>query len=289
MAVLSPWAAELLKTAPPSSSLLQAPGSVAPSPSAGSGPIGEHVSLPSMVSMMGRQRQQGMGDPSLTAILAAISESLAERRGRGPGTRGPGEGVPVGVDPGAATGDPSSADGDTPPGGGPPVPRRTDYATVGDMPEDFNYDDYIQFVSALESGGSYTIPNQMGSGAYGRYQFMPATLQGMGVDEKEFRRNPAVQDAVMKAFTKQNYDALRMSTGLEKVDPATMYLAHWFGPNGATQILFASPMTSMSKLVSKKAIAQNGLEGKTTGDVIDMVRRKYQLHAQRSARAGQGE
>lgn len=96
------------------------------------------------------------------------------------------------------------------------------------------------------SADPYHQQNIAGSGAYGRYQFMEPTFNGLvklakpgdplyGKTFKDFKNDPTLQDATMKAADKYYTDVLSRS----KV-PATdsnKYLAHFVGAENAVNMI----------------------------------------------------
>jgi hypothetical protein len=111
-------------------------------------------------------------------------------------------------------------------------------------------------VSRAETPGSkdpYSQANNRGSSAYGRYQFMPATFDGLvklakpgdplyGKTFKDFQDDPAVQDATMRAA-----DLYYTNVLARNKLPATVgnkYLAHFVGAENAVGMLNNMPETT---------------------------------------------
>ena len=131
----------------------------------------------------------------------------------------------------------------------------------------FNFDtetssggDMSSFKSKLEkveSGGSYDAYNE-GSGAYGKYQFIPSTLKeyakktGQTIEQA---KTPEGQDKMFEKFTSDN------ATRLQKMGIAptelNMWIAHNQGIGGAASILKAKKLTPNLK----RNIASNLPEG----------------------------
>lgn len=130
---------------------------------------------------------------------------------------------------------------------------------------------YIGTTGQAESGGSYTIPNAKGSGAYGKYQFMPETWADVASKNPDLQlpfnirqATPEHQEAAMQALTRMNAGALQ-SAGLP-VNPTTLYTAHRFGPDGAKSVLAADPNTPISTLFPPVWTEQNpDLKGVSVG------------------------
>lgn len=79
-----------------------------------------------------------------------------------------------------------------------------------------------------------------GSGAVGKYQFIPSTLAALVAAEgisKEEKFTPEVQDRLFNNLTSQNEDYLR-SKGYEPT-PERLYMAHRIGPAGTVAVLKA--------------------------------------------------
>ena len=293
MPVLSPWAEALLKDDPGPVRLLAGPPP--PPITAGGGPIGPHADLASLSAMM--PRPAASPDVSTLAAIQSALEALRDARRGPPGAQAgiggdahtAGDDDTTGTAPGGYSPRVSPRD-DVPPGsidrlsarldgyvpprpGDPRVPPEG-----GDIPAGFDMAGYKRFVSKLESGGDYNVYNGMGSGAFGRYQFMPDTIRGLGIDPREFRR-PEVQEAAMEALTRQNYAYLVNKVKINP-DPVSLYLAHWMGPRGAELILTSNPMVRMEALFGPEVIRQNGLAGSTVNDVLRRLYGKAERRTQ---------
>lgn len=89
----------------------------------------------------------------------------------------------------------------------------------------------------IESTGSYTAVNPT-SGAYGKYQFIPSTLNQyanrLGMSEQE-AKSPAGQEQIFRAFTNDNIAGLEAAN--IPVTTSSIYLAHQQGLNGLKQIM----------------------------------------------------
>jgi hypothetical protein len=129
--------------------------------------------------------------------------------------------------------------------------------------------------------GTAKNPN---SSAEGLYQFTKGTFVDMfkktfpeakGMSDSQILamrgstlpNGQKVEEILGPAFTAQNAQYLQ-SKNLP-VNGATVYLAHFLGPQGAERLLKADPSTPVSQVVSPDAIAANKsiLQGKTVGDV----------------------
>jgi len=100
-----------------------------------------------------------------------------------------------------------------------------------------NQGSYFKKLAGVESGGKWDALNP-GSGAYGRYQFVPATekqyAKKLGITIEQ-ARTPSGQNAMVSAFTKDN------AAGLKRAGFAptqrNLYLAHQQGLGGAITML----------------------------------------------------
>ncbi|CAA6806849.1 MAG: Unknown protein [uncultured Sulfurovum sp.] len=113
----------------------------------------------------------------------------------------------------------------------------------GCTPLDFSKDEdreqYLDIIDELEGGGDYHVVNPQ-SGAYGRYQFMPATanqycsrvtsLDCCGDLWKTGPNAEACQDEMFKEFTADNADTL--SDKNIPSNSCTIYIAHQQGVGG---------------------------------------------------------
>lgn len=140
---------------------------------------------------------------------------------------------------------------------------------------------YTAKVAGSESGGRYDIANGMGSGAYGKYQFMPDTWAGvakahpdLGLPFNMKQATPDQQEAAMKAFTADNAGSLK--AGGFDPNPANLYLAHRFGTAGAGKVLSADPNTPVASLFPPVWAQQNpDMQGKTVGQFTGAARSRY--------------
>lgn len=171
------------------------------------------------------------------------------------------------VQPSTTVAGPSSATGqittENLPAPGTPIPD------LGSIP----WDRYKKFVSQSEGDGSYNQTNLMGSGATGKYQAMPATMAGYGYTPEQFQK-PEAQEEFFKKFTTDNYGDLTKKLGRPPT-PQELYLAHWFGATGSTQMIDRPPMRMMDTIYSPKIIEQNRLQGKSVGDVLNTLNKRW--------------
>ncbi len=96
---------------------------------------------------------------------------------------------------------------------------------------------YLDKLADVESGGNYTAYNK-GSGAYGKYQFIPSTEKfvagklGISIDEA---RTPSGQEKMIDYFTEQNRKGLKRA-GYKATD-TNLWYAHNLGLFGARTLL----------------------------------------------------
>ena len=118
-------------------------------------------------------------------------------------------------------------------------------------------DTFTNKLKKVESGGDYNAVNK-GSGAYGRYQFIPSTLKeyakktGQTVSQA---KTPEGQDKMFAKFTEDNMNGLKRR-GLPTTELA-MWVAHNQGLGGATAIFKGSKLSPKIR----KNIASNLPEG----------------------------
>jgi len=123
--------------------------------------------------------------------------------------------------------------------------------------------DYYKKLAKVESGGDYNAYNK-GSGATGKYQFLKGTaepiLKGMGKTWDDFKKNPALQDKVVKKFTEQNAEYLRKHN--VPVNDETLWWAHNQGAGGAVNLYKGGE-------VSSRNLRANGAPSGTTAEYIE--------------------
>lgn len=169
------------------------------------------------------------------------------------GMPGPGGGDAVGGAPAAS-----------PAGGGtmtvPKAPAATPTGPVPMSPQ-------ARATISVESGGNADATNP-NSSATGPAQFIdstwlsmmqkhaPGLIQGKSKDEiLAMRSDPEVSAAMTDAYAKENDAALR-SSGLEPT-PQDLYLAHVFGPGGASTMLKADQRAPAANLNSRAVVEAN--------------------------------
>ncbi|WP_337846831.1 DEAD/DEAH box helicase family protein [Sphingomonas sp.] len=116
------------------------------------------------------------------------------------------------------------------------------------------------------------------SSAQGRYQFTDGTWLSMyakvfgktGESREQIlakKVDGAIQDQVMRAFTRENAVALQRAGA--PVTPGTLYLAHFAGSGGARALLSADPNADVETVLGAAAVKANPfLKGKTVADTI---------------------
>lgn len=105
------------------------------------------------------------------------------------------------------------------------------------------YDEHLRFIRSRESRGR-NIPNARGSGAFGPYQFMEPTWQGLVRQGTQFqgrpitaedRYNPDVQEEVMqRQIMPQYFNTWQREFG-RTPRPHESYAMHWWGPTGGAR------------------------------------------------------
>ena len=130
-----------------------------------------------------------------------------------------------------------------------------------------SYDARIQ---GVESGGRM-IPNELGSGAFGPYQFMPDTWSGVRLKYPQLalpadmtQATKEQHKAAFDKFTADNVAALQ-GAGYQPT-PDNLYLAHRFGAGGATSVLKADPNALLADVLPVDWQRQNpDMRGQTAG------------------------
>lgn len=132
-------------------------------------------------------------------------------------------------------------------------------------------DSYEKAITAAESRGGKMIPNELGSGAYGPYQFMPQTWQDvrsknpeLNLPEDMKQATPEQHKAAFGRFTTKNAEALQRA-GIEPT-AANLYLAHRFGAAGAEKVAKAGDETPLGSILPPEWQQQNpDMRGQTVG------------------------
>lgn len=121
--------------------------------------------------------------------------------------------------------------------------------------------DYNKIIQA-ESGGSYTALNE-GSGAYGKYQFIPSTMEGLAKDLNisiEQAKTPQGQEAMFKEFTNRNVASLEKAN--IPINTFTVYGSHQQGSYGFQQIL----KNNITPTIERNMLSNLPPSGRITGD-----------------------
>lgn len=132
---------------------------------------------------------------------------------------------------------------------------------------------YDTKVAALEGGtkNGGMVFNELGSGAFGPYQFMPATYAdvraknpGLNLPEDMTKATREQWDQTHNAFKASNAQALQ-AAGFQPT-PDNLYLAHRFGVGGALSVLKADPNQSLAEVLPVDWQRQNpDMRGQTAG------------------------
>ena len=152
-----------------------------------------------------------------------------------------------------------------------------------------NLSSFVNKVVGVESGGDPTARNPK-STATGLGQFVESTWLEMfqryfpdraaSMSEAAIlalREDAAMSRQMVELYAQQNARVLE-GAGLA-VNEASLYLAHFLGPDGAMKVLSASATTPISKLLGSGQINANQsiLEGKTAGQVVQWAAQKMQI------------
>src|SRR4030095_14328392 len=116
--------------------------------------------------------------------------------------------------------------------------RMTTGLSGGPTTGNANFGQFMQSISAQESGGSYGARNKL-SGAMGKYQIMPSNIQGAGrgwdyealgrdISTSQFMASPEVQEQIASYKLKQYYNAY---------GPAGAAIAWYAGPGAAKKYI----------------------------------------------------
>ena len=127
-------------------------------------------------------------------------------------------------------------------------------------------------IAGSESGGSATAANPRSS-AKGIFQFTDATWRGMGGKEGE-QFNPETNTDLGAKFVRQNAEGLKNALGRNPTY-GEVYASHFFGLQGAKDLMGMNPKTPMNQAVSPQVIKANpNLRGKTVGEVLGGLKSK---------------
>ena len=114
----------------------------------------------------------------------------------------------------------------------------------------FSMKSYLNKIANIESGGKYDALNS-GSGAYGKFQFIPSTenayAKRLGFSRDQ-ARTPQGQEAMMSALTQDNINSLKRA-GIP-ITYETLYAAHQQGAGGATNMYGGNGKVKTSNLAS---------------------------------------
>lgn len=132
---------------------------------------------------------------------------------------------------------------------------------------------YDTKVAGLEGGqrNGGMVFNELGSGAFGPYQFMPATWQAVRAQNPNLNLPADITQATREqhdqahnAFKAGNAQALQ-AAGFQPT-PDNLYLAHRFGAGGAISVLKADPNQSLAEVLPIDWQRQNpDMRGQTAG------------------------
>lgn len=143
---------------------------------------------------------------------------------------------------------------------------------------DVGNSDYFTAIRAAESGGNDNAKNPSSS-ATGRYQFIDSTWNGLSKKYPELgltpdgRTDPEQQERAIRAFTKDNADALS-GAGIAAT-PGNLYAAHFLGAGGARSVLSGNDADPVSSHVGANVVAANPfLRGMTVGDFRNWTSKK---------------
>lgn len=163
-----------------------------------------------------------------------------------------------------------------------PPPKRMDLSNLS----------FAQKVASVEAGGNPQAKNPHSS-ALGLGQFMappntppsktlfvrlvkqyqPEAARGLSDAQiLGLRTNSDVSSQAIEAYGNENGAWLKKQ-GVP-VNDASKYGAHWFGPAGFSKLYNAEPNTPVTELFSPEIIRANRLQGKTSGDVLNLIARK---------------
>lgn len=152
-----------------------------------------------------------------------------------------------------------------------------------------NLSSFVNKVVGVESGGDPTARNE-NSTATGLGQFIESTWLEMfrryfpdraaTMSEATIlalREDAAMSRQMVELYAQQNARVLE-GAGLA-VNEASLYLAHFLGPDGAVKVLSASATTPISQLLGSDQINANQsiLDGKTAGQVVQWAAQKMQI------------
>lgn len=135
----------------------------------------------------------------------------------------------------------------------------------------------------VESSGDDNAPNQTGSRAFGRYQFIPSTwlayykrrYGSQGLSDGQIlqkRSDGSIQDILMDDLMADNGRMLARAGQAQTA--GNLYLAHFAGPR-AIKVLQADPATPLANIFTPEAMAKNPhMQGKTAGWLVNWAHHK---------------
>ena len=130
----------------------------------------------------------------------------------------------------------------------------------------------LQRIAGSESGGNVNAANPRSS-AKGVFQFTDATWRGMGGKEGE-QFNPETNVDLGAKFVRQNAEGLKNALGRNPTY-GEVYASHFFGLQGAKDLMRMDPRTPINQAVSSQVIKANpNLRGKTIGEVLGNLQSK---------------
>jgi len=157
-----------------------------------------------------------------------------------------------------------------------PRPRVSGDVGTGEIEDDSPMAQYLRITRQVESGGNDAAvnPNGGANAARGRYQFLPATWRGLGMDPGKML-DPGAQEEAMRRYTQQSVDTLKAS-GLP-VTPATLYMLHFQG-HGAGPAILKNPGARLGSLLPDVVFKHNpNISRNMTGEqLLAMLERKFQ-------------
>jgi hypothetical protein len=151
-------------------------------------------------------------------------------------------------------------------------------------------DSYTAMVVRAESGGRNDAKASTSS-AFGPHQFLkgtwaglvkrykPAWAKGLSEGQIQAMRGDRAASTEMFGYFRQENQAVLAKSGMP-INPATEYMAHFFGAGGAVQVLAADPDTPLSQVVPAATIKANPfLKGMTARDAQNWAARKMTMKA----------
>lgn len=152
---------------------------------------------------------------------------------------------------------------------------------------------YFTAISAAESGGDVLAKNP-NSSATGIYQFTKDTWNDLrqkrpdlGLTE-DGRIDPKQQESAVRAFTTDN--ARQLSRSGVKVNPGSLYAAHFLGAGGAVNAFAQPDETPMTSVVNPEVAQANPFLGDmTVGDFKAWAAQKGGGGAQGASAVSQGQ